>query len=473
MTRFDFYKYLSVCLGAVSCALCASAQALPDAVQSKLSRYKIPPEAISVVLYERKNTGDASSVFQPLISHNALTPRNPASLMKLVTTSAALDLLGPAYAWVTQVYIDGPVQGDVLKGNLYIKGSGDPKLGVERLWLLMRRVRGLGIKSIQGDIVLDRTMFAAAEQDPSEFDAEPLKPYNVGPDALLINFKSLLISFVPDPMAKVARVHVEPPLYGVSVQPSVPLQAGECSDYRADLKANFQNPNQITFKGSYALSCAERVWPVAYPDPKSFADRAIREMWSEVGGALSGGVRSGVVPAQLKPVFAVQSPPLAEVIRDINKFSNNVMAQQLFFTLGQEIKGQASPEASLSVLSTWWQNNFPNSAPRFVNGSGLSRDTQMTAQDLAKLLIWDFEQPIYPELASSLPLLGVDGTLRQSKAKTKAHIKTGSLRDVLAVAGYVLDRHNQPMILVVIINHPLAQTARPLIDYIFEYVSAN
>jgi D-alanyl-D-alanine carboxypeptidase len=132
---------------------------------------------------------------------------NPASVAKLATTFAALDLLGPTFAWSTPVYFDGPVRDGVLQGNLVIKGQGDPKLVIERLWLLLRRVQSMGVRSITGDIVLDRSAFAVGPRDPAAFDGEPLRPYNASPDALLINFKTVTVTVTPE--GGQARVRVE------------------------------------------------------------------------------------------------------------------------------------------------------------------------------------------------------------------------------------------------------------------------
>jgi len=456
-------QILIACFGLLSSQVTFAADTLPEAVRAEMGRLKIPMESLSVLVLKKEG-------LQTLISFNPSTPRNPASLMKLVTTSAAMDLLGPAFTWTTQVYIDGPIEEGILKGNLYIKGQGDPHFGVERLWLLMRRVKGLGIKSITGDIVMDHKSFEPILQDAGDFDGEPLRPYNASPDALLINFKSLLISFVPDLQAKLVRIHLEPPLQGLNAQETAPLISGDCLDYRAGLRASFQDPNVITFRGGYPQSCGERLWPIAYVDPSSFADKAIAAMWGQVGGSLAGKVRFGEAPRNQKPIFSLESPQLAEVIREINKFSNNVMAQQLFLTMGMTFKNSGSPEASLGVLNKWWTEKLSGPIPTFVNGSGLSRDTRMSADDLAKLLVWDLAQPTYPELASSLPLVGVDGTLKQSKAKTHGHLKTGSLKDVLAIAGYLQNKKNQQLIIVAIINHPQAQSAKPVLDALIDWV---
>ena len=440
--------------------------ALPAEVQAALARAKVPPDAISLLVV------DAQGRAAPRLSHRADVPVNPASVMKLVTTFAALEILGPTYAWTTPVYLEGAARNGTLYGNLYIKGQGDPKLVMERLWLLLRRVQGLDIRSIAGDIVLDRGAFEAVAGDPGEFDGERLRPYNAAPDALLLNFKSVVMTFVPDRASNAAHVSFDPPLAGVQLQTHVPLSEGACNDYRAALRADLSDPARIRFAGRYPASCGEKVWPLAYADPASYAVRAIGGLWREMGGQLSGTVREGGVPAALAPAFELASPPLAEVIRDINKYSNNVMAQQLFLTLSLQQKGLGTLAGSRDVVQDWWKERFgADDMPRLDNGSGLSRSERISARALSKLLQYAWGSPLMPELASSLPITGVDGTLRRmrNRAQGSAHLKTGSLRDVAAVAGYVHAMSGRRYVLVAVANHPNANAARPAIEALVEW----
>ena len=440
---------------------------LPAHVQEALKAARIPAEALSVVVLPVQ----AGS---PRLQHQATQARNPASLMKLVTTAAALDILGPPFTWRTQVYMDGTVRDGVLQGNVYLQGSGDPRLGVEQLWLLMRRIQGLGVRQIQGDIVLDRSVFNVPPQDPGGFDGEPLRPYNAAPDGLLINYKSLLLQFTPDAANKVARVHVEPPLAGVKLPTTVPLSSGECSDYRGGLKADFQQPLNIVLAGSYPMSCGEKIWPVAYTDPERFAVRAVQGMWLQLGGQLSGSVRDGVVPPQLKPVLFHESPTLAEVVRDINKYSNNVMAEQVFLTLAAQKRNSGTPALAVDVLQAWWRERLQAvDAPLLDKGSGLSRDSRISAQSLAALLQWTWAQAFMPELMASLPLTGMDGTLKRSKSTAAAHLKTGSLRDVMGIAGYVDAANGQRFVLVAMVNHANANQARPVMDALIDWTAGK
>jgi D-alanyl-D-alanine carboxypeptidase/D-alanyl-D-alanine-endopeptidase (penicillin-binding protein 4) len=300
-----------------------------------------------------------------------------------------------------------------------------------------------------------------------------LRPYNAAPDALLINFKSLLIQFVPDRSANVARVQVEPPLAGVQFPATVPLSAGDCSDYRSGLRADWSDPTRIRFAGSYPTVCGEKMWPIAYAAPQLFAQRAIAGMWQQLGGQLSGQVRDGAVPANLTPLFNVESASLAETIRDINKYSNNVMAQQVFLTLSQQQRGVGSFESSREVMQRWWRERVGGDVPTFDNGSGLSREERISAQSLARLLQVAWASPHMSELMSSLPVTGLDGTLKRSKAQASAHLKTGSLRDVAGVAGFVDSASGKRWVVVAVLHHPNANAARPALDALIDWAGSQ
>ena len=467
-------KLLSVWLLAFAPGLVttALAQILPPEVETALARAKVPREALAAIVVDAAPA--ISGKAAPLLSHRATASVNPASVMKLVTTYAGLELLGPAYTWATPVFVDGNMSNGVLAGNLIIQGKGDPKLVMERLWLLLRRVQSLGIKTISGDIVLDRSAFAVPAANPADFDGEALRPYNAAPDALLVNFKSVVMTFVPNVAAGLAAISFEPPLAGVQMQGTVPLALGkaDCGDYRSALVADFSDPSRISFKGSFPAACGEKVWPVAYADPASYAERAVAAMWAEMGGKLVGRVRDGRAPQGLKSTFEITSPSLTEVIRDINKYSNNVMAQQLFLTLSAK-PGPASFDASRSVIQGWWRERFgEQDMPVFDNGSGLSRLERVTPQALARMLQTAYISGAMPELMSSLPITGIDGTLRSSRSRVSqgwAHLKSGTLRDSTALAGYVHTASGRRLVVVGIVNHPNAAAARPALEALVDW----
>lgn len=451
------------CLLLAGTFLGAAAQGLPPEVDAVLAEGGLPRDAVVVLVAPAE--GGA-----PRVAHRIDTPVNPASVAKLATTFAALDLLGPTYTWTTQVYFDGSVRAGVLQGNLVIKGQGDPKLVMERLWLLLKRVRALGVHRISGDIVLDRSAFTVPARDPAAFDGEPLRPYNAGPDALLVNFKTVAVTFTPE--GRQARVRVEPALAGVRWPAHVPLAAGECGDWITPLRADFSQPARVRLPGSFPAACGERTWNIAWPEPDAYAARAIAGMWEEVGGHLGGQVRDGAAPAGAQPVLELASPPLAEVVRDVNKFSNNVMAQQLFLTLSLVHRGSGTFEGSREVLAGWWRERLGGEPPFTENGSGLSRMESITARQLGQLLQTAWVSPLMPDLAASLPALGLDGTLRRQRQNVGlAHLKTGSLNEVAGVAGYVHGPQGRRWVLVAIANHRRASAIRPAVQALVEWAA--
>jgi D-alanyl-D-alanine carboxypeptidase/D-alanyl-D-alanine-endopeptidase (penicillin-binding protein 4) len=433
------------------------AEGLPPEVEAALARARVPREAVTVLV------ADVDPAVPPRLAHRTDVPVNPASIAKVATTFAALELLGPAFTWSTPAYADGPVLDGTLQGNLVIKGQGDPKLVLERLWLLLRRVRALGVDRIAGDIVLDHSAFEASPVDPGAFDGERLRPYNVAPDALLLNFKSVVITVTPQ-AGGAALVTADPPLAGVEWPPAVPLSAGECGDWRLAIKPDLSDPLRPRLQGSYPASCGERSWSLAFPEPRSYAARSVAGLWRQMGGQLTGQVREGLAPTGAAPLTELVSPPLAEVVRDVNKFSNNVMAQQIFLTLGLRARGLGTRAASREVLQAWWRERFGPDLPFFDNGSGLSRDERITAAQLGRLLQYAWASPLMPDLVASLPLVGTDGTLRRTRSSTQAHLKSGSLRDVHGMAGYVHGPGGRRQVFVAIANHPNAAAARPAFE---------
>lgn len=480
--------------GLLGLAAAVQAQALPGEVEAALKRAKLPAGALAVVVQE---VGSGP----PLLAWNEQAPVNPASVFKLVTTFAALDQLGPAWTWSTPVYLTGPLRDGVLDGSVVIQGRGDPKLVVERVWLLLRRLQQqAGVREIRGDIVLDHSAFALPERSPGDFDGEPYKPQNVQPDALLLNFKSINYSFVPEPALGFARVAMEPVLAGLQVDTTVPLSTGPCDDWRLALKPQLTDPLRVHFAGSYPLACGERSWPLAAADAQRYGARLVDQLWRELGGRLGGSVRDGTLPLGARLAFDQPSPPLAEVIRDINKYSNNVMAEQLFLSLpaasaamqppamavsavpASAASGAAAampvtpatrPEDAREHLRRWLASRFGEAAAQQTvvdNGSGLSREARISPMLLARLLQAAWASSVMPELVSSLPVSGTDGTLRRLNATIgRAHLKTGSLRDVAALAGYVLSDNGHRYVLVAIVNHPNAAMARPALDALVQW----
>jgi D-alanyl-D-alanine carboxypeptidase/D-alanyl-D-alanine-endopeptidase (penicillin-binding protein 4) len=446
-----------------------SAAVLPDSVANALKAAHVPVGAIGISVVPLSGPGLSLAL-------NENIPMNPASTMKLVTTLAGLELLGPQFAWRTEALATAPLVNGTLEGDLVLRGSGDPRFVVEHLWLLVQRLRGLGLREIRGDLVLDRSVFDAMAHDPGAFDGESLRPYNAGPDALLLNYKSVSFHFVPDADAKQVRVYAIPALAGMTVPASVRATDGACSDWRARLGGDFSDPMRPQFRGAFPLSCGDRVWHASLLNHTQYVDALFRALWSSSGGTWRGRARDGAAPADARRLAQHESESLAEVIRNINKFSNNVMARQLFLTIGGDATKQpASIERSQRAIGDWLvAKGLERREFVLENGAGLSRVERLTPAGLSRLLIAAFASPLMPEFVSSLPLVGVDGTMRKrSGAAGSAHIKTGLLSDTRAVAGYVLAASGRRYAVVAFVNHPNAGATQGALDDLLNWIHVS
>lgn len=445
---------------------------LPPPVATALAKAKVPRDAAAFLVLPLEDAA-------PRLAHRVDAAMNPASVMKMVTTLAALDQLGPDYTWKTRFYVDGPVADGVLHGNLYIEGGGDPKLVLERVDDAFRALQAAGVRHVRGDMVLDASIFDVPAHDPAAFDNEPLRPYNVAPDGLLVNFKALVLRFSPQADGT-ALVTSEPPLAGVAIPADVPLLARQaCGDWRSTLQADFSDPNIVHLQGRYPARCGERDWAVAYVEPASYAQRALLAMFRTAGGQLDGSARQGRRPAQARLVLEAPSLPLAEVIADVNKRSNNVMAQQLLLTLAAQRQLPARMEEGRAVIDAWWRRFVGSATPAPVleNGAGLSREERISASALARMLVKASHHAEAATYLHSLSLAGVDGTTERMRNRGlvdvigNAWLKTGSLRDVASVAGYVRGRSGQSYVVVGMINHLNAPAARPALDALLEWAA--
>jgi serine-type D-Ala-D-Ala carboxypeptidase/endopeptidase (penicillin-binding protein 4) len=451
-----------------------AAAGLPREVVGAFAADEIPLSAVGAYVQEIGATTPAFSL-QPT------RPMNPASTMKLVTTFAALELLGPDYRWRTEAYADGPIVDGALDGNLVLRGYGDPKITIEQFQSLVATLRATGLATIRGDLVLDRSFFAPAEHDPGEFDAQPLKPYNVGPDALLINFKSVRFVFAPTAAGDAIEVRSEPALASVALHGAPRAVGGECGDWRAGLAASFvsrADAAEAIFGGRYPAACGEHDWYVALLDHAHYALAIFKRYWNEAGGSFSGGVRDGRVPANAVPLAVLQSPPLYDAVRDINKLSNNVMARQLFLTLATTVYPPPATTAHAADAVRRFLAQRKLVFPELVldNGSGLSRRERISARSMAQLLVKADASRVRTDYMSSLAVSATDGTVRKrfvdDELADRAFLKTGSLEGVRALAGYVLGPTGRRFVVVCFVNHPNAARAQNALDLLVERVYA-
>jgi len=217
---------------------------------------------------------------------------------------------------------------------------------------------------------------------------------------------------------------------------------------------------RVSFTGAMPLACGERYWNVALLAHREYVHGLFKQLWEDLGGSLRGGVRDGMAAAGAKPFAVIDSPSAAEVVRDVNKFSNNVMARQVFLTLSAAtLKLPGRSDRSIRTIQSWLSARGLD-LPELVmeNGAGLSREERISAGGLGRLLLAAYRSPVMPEFIASLPLVAYDGTM-----------KTGSLADVASLAGYVLDRNGRRLALVFFVNHANANAAQPAQDALLRW----
>lgn len=434
-------------------AAAAAAEQLPKSVRAALAYRNLPAESLSLYV-EKLGTAE------PVLAWNADVPRNPASVMKLLTTLVALDTLGPTYRWKTEVYLLGEVEGSTLQGDLLLKGYGDPYLVDERLWQIVRSIRRAGITTIAGDLLLDDSYFDVSGHDPGAFDNRPLRAYNVAPNALMMNFKAVRYIFEPDAATSTVGLSLVPELENLQVVNHLALANGSCRGYQRGITITAsENVDQMIFSGTFPSGCRSYSLYRTALSHNEFAYGMFKSLWREGGGEFSGGWKNVVYGEEAEPFLSFDSLPLADIITRVNKHSNNVMARQLLLTLGAEQFGAPGRvENGRKAIARWLEEHgMESDGLVFDNGAGLSRDARITAAQVAALLRYGFESRFMPEFMSSLSVPGLDGTLSRRYADDPlagmGHIKTGSLDDVTAIAGYLQARSGDRYIVVTLQNY--------------------
>lgn len=457
-----FPALLSFCLIAVALfqPLAVVAQstdsALPPGVQVVVNGYSLPSDSYTLLVQEVSSD-------TPLLAVNTDRPFNPASTIKTLTTLAGLERLGPTYTWATDIYATGPVEDGVLTGDLIIRGGGDPFLVEEHFRSMLKALQRRGIHTITGDLVLDGSLYDSSVTQDDVIDNQPDRAYNVLPHALLSNFQVVTFYFRPHTNGRDVVIQADPPLPNLRIINQLRQENRACSGFQRGVAFSAdRNNNTVTFSGSFPSRCQEFQLSRAVLDAPQYTFGLFSTLWSELGGVHSGGWRTGHAPEGATPVLSWQSLPLTDIIRSINKFSNNVMTRHMLLTLGlQDAGAPATIEKGVAAVQRYLEDiGVDHRDLVMVNGAGLSRDVRLTADLLGAVLKRGWQIPLMPEFAASLPLSGLDGTLRSRldtpETRGTMHIKTGSLSGVNGVAGYVHAQSGNHYVVVALLNHPQA-----------------
>ena len=430
----------------------AALGAPPPPVALAIGNEHIGLPAVSFVVLD-VDSGQIAASFNPS------TPRSPASTIKVVTTFAALDSLGPAYTWHTQALIQGAVDDGVLDGDLILKGGGDPYMTLERWWKFVQELRATGLHTLRGDIVIDDTAFALPPDDPAAFDGRPHQAYNAEPSAIMVNFQSVEFRLVPNSGARRVDIAAIPAPVNLAIDNRIALVSGACGGRAA--RVAFEVPSaewdRVEFTGFLSPQCDARSITRVLLSAPSYAFGTFVQLWRESGGTFEGKWRVAAAPPGATPFVSFDSLTLAEIVRLTNKFSNNLMARHLLLTMGEERYGApANLDKGARAIAAWaLERGLPLTDMEIDNGSGLSRSTRISVLEMAAVLRAAYHSRYAPEFIASLPLAGIDGTLRsrmQSTQPGSARLKTGHLDGVSGIAGYVTGASGKVYVVVSIVN---------------------
>jgi serine-type D-Ala-D-Ala carboxypeptidase/endopeptidase (penicillin-binding protein 4) len=432
---------------------------------------------------------------EPVMAHNADISYILASTAKLITTMAALDLLGASYRWRTLAYLNGTLREGVLTGDLLITGGGDPMLSSEKLvaWFTLMQKRGL--KEIAGNIVLDRQRFAFVDKDHANTPVPAwYNPHHAQPDALVIDEGVLKVNIASGAQGK--TIQLEPAIEGIEIVDDSKTVA-RCNAVKKPLSVDFEESSRnrkLIVSGDWAQDCPPYKLATSPWDQTEFSSAAILAAWKKAGGVLTGSVVEAPPPPKpikskrpvklkkaskpRKPFLVLDSKPLSDSVRETNKWSNNLVSRHLLLSISKDFPlAVATLPNAQQVLSRWLLDKGITAEDiSLENGSGLSRNERAKARSFAHLLKDGWTAKYDKEFKASLPIVGVDGTmggrLKNSLATGKAWIKTGTLNDVRSVAGYVTTKSQKTFAVVGIVNHASASRAVPALDAFIEWLHA-
>lgn len=444
---------------------------LPQSIQDELDNAKIPISAVGIIV---QNVNKST----PTVAINPDMAFNPASVTKIITTAAALDLLTPNYVWYTDVLTTATTTSGVLNGDIYIKGGGDPKFSIENLWILLRRVRAQGIREISGNVVFDQSLYNIPPPDPISFDGQPLRAYNVDPDSLMLGFKALRITLKAQLSSNNVLVYSEPIPSNLKIISEIKLSNNSnCGNWKNLINARVTKNSgqyQLLLQGRFAVGCESKDWYLAPMELNDYLYGVFTSIWQELGGSITGSWKNAVTPANAQLLARHESALLTNMIVDINKFSNNLMARMLFLALDQQGSSSAPHTlagAQLAVINWLNKNKVITEGMVLDNGAGLSRNGRVTAQQLLAVLKIMWEHPLMPEFVSSLPVSATDGTIKNRNLQAyNMHLKTGTIDYVSAIAGYVLDQNNQMQLVVMLFNHENANKSQKVQDALLNLI---
>ncbi|WP_028950108.1 D-alanyl-D-alanine carboxypeptidase/D-alanyl-D-alanine endopeptidase [Sulfurihydrogenibium subterraneum] len=378
---------------------------------------------------------------------NEKMPFIPASNQKILTTATAIINLTPDYRFKTTVLTDGFIKDGVLKGNLYLKGGADPSLSEGDLKSFADYLKQLGISKIEGNIIGDDSFFSEEGRGhgwpEKDFDYCFTAPFS----ALSVNENCLRLEILSDKKNTVIKMYPDNDYFEI-------VNNLELSKKYSDYKVKVEGRKIYLFGKIKPLSKVEVSIPVE--NPSLFTTSVLYKVIKQSGIKITGKYYIGKTPSNTTVIITHKSQPLKEIIKKANKDSNNFYAEQIFRTLGKEILGKGDTETSATVvINTLKRAGIDVSNIRIYDGSGLSRFNQITPESISKILSYMYNTPYFFDFYQSLAVAGTDGTLKHrfKDVKGKIYAKTGYIKGVKNLSGYILSDNGEVYVFSILVNN--------------------
>ena len=407
-------------------------------VDALIKKHQIPENKLSIIL-EDSESGER------LISINPSTTRSPGSVTKIFTAFAALDLLGEAYQWRTDAFIEKENNNKEIVDHLLIRGGGDPSFSIKDLEELILNIRAKGIREIRDDIYFDQTFFRQRKKSTAKFDKSPLRPYNTMHSSLIVNSNKIDLSFnLNEETGKPDITPLFLPI-GIKIENNLSVGTGKCKDFRSQVTFDERFRKEtltILINGVYPAQCKNLDHDLAITRTEHYFFGVFKKLWLNSGGTINGYYKKKNKSNKHVLVAHVFSEELSTALEMMLKESDNLTARNIFLSLPEFSKRKELRNSRKLLYGSMKENNIYWHFRNIIdNGSGLSRVTRIKAESVMSLIQEIDQGTKFSSVKSMLPISGVDGTLKniyQSKLlRGQLRLKTGTLNGVRCLAGFI------------------------------------
>lgn len=441
-----------------------------DSLKKVINKYRFNESEFSIGVLNLKEN-------QLVGLHNEKKLFNSASLVKIITTYIGLKELGPDFSWQSDFYYTGDIVGGTLKGDIIFKGTGDASFSVEDLERMIREIQRKGINRIEGNLLFDSTYFGEIPNEVT-FDNDPMRAYNVLPSA--ISLQSNTINFRFNSKKNKVKIEATPNIKALKIVNNIKSTREKCLSWREKLsyetKVNEQQ-GSLNFRGKFSKNCKVKEIDLAMLDWQTYFYHTFKQKWLDNGGWFNGNFINTSEPLDDDRLLVSHySDPLSNLIRDTNKYSLNLMSRNLMLTvIANENNVHPTEKMVNPYIKNWLSKNKIDNEGLFIdNGAGLSRDIMISVNQFLMILQNIYYDPMMPEIISSFPIAGIDGTLKKrmknSPIRMKGHFKTGSMNEVSAMAGFFLNNDKEMNIFVFMMNGKKANMSQNFQEALIESI---